>query len=121
MGEEAPGGDAWAPSAVESRKTVLALRRGSSFAATIHLDTLSANARKDDGVDSEDGMGKEMEASLSTGKGDGRVIRAHTGGRLACRAGVIIFYIRLAQISVAWGLIPPTDEPRHSREGFIIT
>ena len=64
------------------------------------------------------------------GEGDGgvfvgwegrRVIRAHTGRRLACRAGVIIFYIRSAQISVAWGLIPPTDEPRHSHEGFIIT
>ena len=62
-----------------------------------------------------------MEASLSAGKGDGRrVIRAHTGGRLAFRTGVIIFYIRSAQISVAWGLIPPTDEPCHSHEGFIL-
>ena len=112
-GEEAPGGDAWAPPAVESWKTAVAPRRGSSFAATSRLDALSADAGKDDGVDSEDGTGKAMEASLSAGKGDGRrVIRVHTGGRLACRAGVIIFYIRWAQISAAWGLIPPTDEPQ---------
>ena len=70
-GEEAPGGDAWAPPAVESWKTAVAPRRGSSFAATSHLDALSADAGKDDGVDSEDGTGKAMEASLSAGKGDG--------------------------------------------------
>ena len=49
-GEEAPGGDAWAPPAVESWNTEVAPRGGSSFAATIHLDALSADAGKDDGV-----------------------------------------------------------------------